>query len=125
MAHANLQAPPACDAIVAAPESPVWDAPPKYLRKNFEGFEDVPLGTVSEDRTEQGSRLPRYSKVDPVRARRRKVLLMASVGGFLVTLLLGLEVLGMMAVRAKAEVKVPGQVDSFPPAASSSVAIDG
>ena len=125
MAHANLQAPSAYDAIVAAPESPVWDALPKYSRRNFEGFEDVPLGTVSEDRIEQGSRLPRYSKVDPVRASRRKVLVMASVGGFLVTLLLVLEVLGMMAVRAKAEAKVPGQVDSLPPAASSSVAIDG
>lgn len=125
MAHANLQAPPAYDAIVATPESPVRYAPPKYSRRNFEGFEDVPLGSVSEDRIEQGSRLPRYSKVDPVRARRRKVLLIASVGGSLVALLLVLEVLGMMAVRAKADAKVPGQVDSFPPAASSSVVIDG
>lgn len=125
MAHAYSQAPPAYVAITA-PESPVWDAPPRYAVNNVEGFENVPLGDISPGGNEQGIRLPKYSVLDPTAAwaRKRKVLVVASVGGILFTFLLAFVVCGLFVARAKADAKVPGEVDSFPPVSSPTAAID-
>jgi len=48
MAHANPQSPPPY-SVMAAPSSPVRDAPPKYAVNDMHGFEDGTLTITSFD----------------------------------------------------------------------------